>query len=69
MRDDEPWYQDCKSRILNASLELDRKKTDDLVIGNAIYELEMAIDVLRGRQEEIYDENEKERMRDESIST
>lgn len=62
MRDDEPWRQDVQGRLLNASVELNKDKDDELVIGNAQWELEMALEILRARAEAIYDAKEKERM-------
>jgi hypothetical protein len=62
MRDDEPWRQDVQGRLLNASVELNKDKDDELVIGNAQWELEMALEIMRARSEAIYDAKEKERM-------
>lgn len=62
MRDDEPWYQDVKGRLLNASLVLDRPKSDELCIANALWEMELAVEILQGKLDELYDENEKKRM-------
>jgi hypothetical protein len=68
MRDDEPWRQDVRGRLLTASVELNKDKEDELVIGNAQWELEMALEILRARAEAIYDAKEKERMEENGLS-